>query len=433
MKKNTFFKSIILLIIMLVISACAFSEKENNNNENDFENNIESEPEDVTLLWATENRPRYEDAKEAIEDKFSHITIEFYDLPTSRENIEEMLAEGIYPDMYDTYNAYKLPLFIESQLVYDMDDLIEKHNFDLDRIETSILTRTRSYAPNQELYGLPYEPDLLALFYNKDVFDLFGEEYPEDGITWEEVLELAPRLTAEHGGTEYNGFDLWDPFFAGEAYDITYVDPETDKPVFTDSDFFRKGLELFREIRQIPGNEPAFILEGHVAMAAQFKGVADGLLDVEEEIGLNWDMVSWPVFEDNPDIAPVLGGPVIGVSSTSEHKEQAFEAITYLLSDEHQIEQVRKGLSTPLSDPDLKSQIYADDPRAEDKNVEAFYYYPYNAGPEVKSQYDSVLVEFTQELVDDLAESVESIPEILKKYEELTETFIIDQKSLLED
>lgn len=236
------------MMVLLMFTACSEQNEANTETPDETTNETNEEPnqpEEVTLIWATENQGRYEPAKEAIEEKFPHITIEFYNTPSTREAIQEMLAAQVHPDIFDTFNAYKLPLYMEAQLTYDMDELVESHGFDLDRIEPNILKRIRSYALNQELYAFPYEPDLLALFYNKDIFDLFGVEYPYDGITWDEVLDLARELTVFYEGTQYYGLEIWNPFFPGEAYDITYVDPDTDEPIFSQSPGLRAGFEVY--------------------------------------------------------------------------------------------------------------------------------------------------------------------------------------------
>ncbi len=189
MKRISGFLSIPILLL-LVIGCSTESE-----GEPEGEETAEVEAEEVTLIWAANAPSRFEYEKEAIEEKFPHITIEIYHAPSERENLQEMLAAQVHPDIISTYNAYRLPVYMESQLAYDLDPLIEKHEFDLNRIEPGLLSRIRSYAPNQELFMLPYEPDLLALYYNKDIFDLFGVEYPTDGMTWNEVLDLARQLT----------------------------------------------------------------------------------------------------------------------------------------------------------------------------------------------------------------------------------------------
>ncbi len=166
---------------------------------------------------------------------------------------------------------------------------------------------------------------------------------------------------------------MWNPFFPGEAYDVNYIDPDTDEPIFSSSSGVREGFEMFREMHQIPGNaDPEWVQSGHTAMSARYKSVGP-LIDAESEGSLTWDMVSWPVFEDRRGVNPVQGGAAFGIASTTKHEDEAFQVLAYLLSDEFQTERVRDGLSTPLSDEEIKKQIYANEPSMADKNTGAFF------------------------------------------------------------
>lgn len=44
-------------------------------------------------------------------------------------------------------------------------------------------------------YGIPFATNCTALFYNKDMFDAAGVEYPNENTTWDEFREMANKLT----------------------------------------------------------------------------------------------------------------------------------------------------------------------------------------------------------------------------------------------
>lgn len=79
-------------------------------------------------------------------------------------------------------------------------------NIDLNRFVPTLLAR--NYGQNGELYALPFQRHLTALFYNKATFDAFGIPYPTDGMAWDEVIQLASRFTDSPNGVKYNGLDL---------------------------------------------------------------------------------------------------------------------------------------------------------------------------------------------------------------------------------
>ncbi|NOU90117.1 extracellular solute-binding protein [Paenibacillus sp. LMG 31460] len=50
--------------------------------------------------------------------------------------------------------------------------------------------------------------DTLVLYYNKDIFDKFGISYPRNGMTWDEVYDLAKKLNRTEDGISYRGFGM---------------------------------------------------------------------------------------------------------------------------------------------------------------------------------------------------------------------------------
>lgn len=46
-------------------------------------------------------------------------------------------------------------------------------------------------------YGIPFATNDTALFYNKDLFDAAGLEYPDENTTWDEFREMANALTKD--------------------------------------------------------------------------------------------------------------------------------------------------------------------------------------------------------------------------------------------
>ena len=51
------------------------------------------------------------------------------------------------------------------------------------------------YSPNGQSYGMPKDFDTIALYYNKDLFDAAGVEYPNADWTWDDLKTAAEKLT----------------------------------------------------------------------------------------------------------------------------------------------------------------------------------------------------------------------------------------------
>src|SRR5690606_36937033 len=102
-------------------------------------------------------------------------------------------------DMVITNND-TLKDFQTHDMLYDITDELKAINFDMSRLE--------DYAPilgtyDGKLVSLPLSIQVSVLFYNKDIFDRFAVDYPRDGMTWEEVKDLAKDLTKFDEGVQY--------------------------------------------------------------------------------------------------------------------------------------------------------------------------------------------------------------------------------------
>ena len=63
-----------------------------------------------------------------------------------------------------------------------------------------------------EQYAFPFDLDIPALFYNKELFDAAGIEYPNDKWTWDDMLKAAIALTKDTDGDgqpDQYGFTNW--------------------------------------------------------------------------------------------------------------------------------------------------------------------------------------------------------------------------------
>src|SRR4051794_22648831 len=89
----------LLIMVLFSFSACSTQEGANTDSDSEAKNKGTTDEEEITLIWASDNPGRFEVAKEAIEEKFPHITIEFYNANTNRESIQEMLAAQVHPDI----------------------------------------------------------------------------------------------------------------------------------------------------------------------------------------------------------------------------------------------------------------------------------------------------------------------------------------------
>ena len=83
-----------------------------------------------------------------------------------------------------------------------IDEFIEKDGIDMEKNFGGIL----SYASYDGVtYGYPIRSTIEGIWYNKDMFDAAGIEYPDGSWTWDEYKAIAEKLTSGEGDSKVYG------------------------------------------------------------------------------------------------------------------------------------------------------------------------------------------------------------------------------------
>ncbi|MBO0991759.1 extracellular solute-binding protein [Bacillus sp. SD088] len=304
------------------------------------------------MIWIDDEtfRIRY---KEKIEEIFPEITLELISGGDSEEQLQELFAKGIMPDIH--IGKPRADLVKTLDFLEPIDDYIEKSGFDLSIFQKGIVENLRAGDPTGEghLYGLPVENSVRTMFYNKDIFDLFGEPYPEDGLTWNEVLEIAGRLTQERNGIQYRGLAIDPGAMPFMQLSVGGTDAETGEILFANDPNTKKFFDLIDKYRNIPNivnasDTPDGFHDGPRNIAMSILNAPWFELLTREE-GFNFDMVTVPTWEELPDIAPTWGALPLNITKHSEHKDAAWSVVAFLASEEGQIHLSQAG-SPPVID-----------------------------------------------------------------------------------
>lgn len=453
--KNKLTKLIVALLFVALstfVVACgddnAGSNENNSNNNNDHvenvnnndenENNEEEPKEDITIKWAHQwgEDHFWEEIGDVVADEFPHIEFEVLEAGLDHpEELEEMIAAQEIPDVVSMGMVTHLNFLNNLGLAYKHDELIEKTGFDLDRLEPSIVeyARGRDFIEEEDgLYMIPNGRPTWSLHYDRDVFDTLGVNYPEDGMTWEEVLELARELTREVGGTQYRGLDLDVWYDAFTQFNEATIDPDTDEPLIDKLESVRRFIEYAGEVVSIPGNYPseepgeymghwgAKLGDGNIAMYP----FATNWPHLEENE--NWDIASYPVWEGYDPVNPVPNSGAWAITEPSEHKEEVLAVIEYLLSDEVQMEKSRDGQASVLVNPDVHAVFGDNNPAFADLNTDSLFVHEYATGPERTSKYgDGVMWSASENFVN----SNQDINDYLRELQEIAEENVRQQKA----
>ncbi|WP_158302201.1 ABC transporter substrate-binding protein [Paenibacillus mesophilus] len=311
--------------------------------------------------------------------KFPHITVEYIQARTGAgTTMPELVAAGQIPDVIRFDIPTIMTDYLDLQLGYDLTELVKKSKYDTNRFVKVFMDEVVEAGRSGALYGLPVPPYFpYVLYYNKDLFDKFGVPYPKDGMTWDEVYDIAKKMTRTEGGASYRGFSL-NPVSAlrDNPFSLPVLDPGADK--LADPEKWQKLFANLKRFYDIPGNqiEPTSSSEntafnkGNVALMPNQHSV---YLTIPAEV--NWDIVSYPTLDGAPKLAPQRGPAYLGISKTSQHKEEAFEVMMAMLSDEMQLADSKKGIATTLNNKDIEKALGTGDPVYSKKHMSAVNFY----------------------------------------------------------
>ncbi|MDB5083173.1 MAG: carbohydrate transporter substrate-binding protein [Bacilli bacterium] len=318
-----------------------------------------------------------------IRAKFPNVTIKFSQRDATN-NINTLVNSGDVPDiMYGNLSGID-DLLINPGLAYDMTPMVQKYHYDLNRFEPVLLDNIRKTNPTGALYGLPMPSGgVQVLFYNKDLFDKFGVGYPKDGMTWDDVYDLAKQLSRVDGGTTYRGFSSFiSAILRDNQLSVPYLDPKADQMADP-----AKWTQIFNNLSRfyaIPNNtrDPkqksqtyelqTFAAQKNVAMQVnQFGQYTSFPAD------MHWDMVSMPVFKDGPKAANQSQYYYWFITNSNQHKDISFQIVSYMLSDEMQLADTKQFADIPSlkSSSSIYKSIGQDVPVLQGKNIHATYYY----------------------------------------------------------
>jgi multiple sugar transport system substrate-binding protein len=330
---------------------------------------------------------------EPVQKKFSNVTIEVMDQgPNQDAMFDKLVTAGTIPDfMLINYNSVRI---IKSNgIALDLTSLIKSNNVDVNRFAPRAIEYLKHYGKHNELYALPYFLNMNTLSYNKDIFDKFGASYPKDGMTWDQFAELAKKVTRSADGVNYLGFNPNRPYTVAPQLSLDVVDAKTNKSAIN-SDGWKKVFQLFQDIYAIPGNTPAkvddmwqggnsFYKNQNLAMNLLWWDQTVRNLQEQQDSGkvINWDMVTAPVFKENPKLGQWLDQFEMAMSAQGKHQKETFQVINYLTSKEYQLDLSKDGYISSLNDQAIKDSLGANLPFMKGKNVSSLFKLDYAVPP----------------------------------------------------
>jgi len=214
-----------------------------------------------------------------------------------------------------------------------------------------------------KLVGMPWDPGMVALHFNRSIFEKAGVKFPDatTPMTWEDTLDVAKRLTKDTGGhADVFGLELWwnhmwwqlprqmglADVYQGEEHVL-----KLDHPIAIDALQWIADLRVKHKVSRPTTGYSGPATDFPTGKLAMFTtGVWDAANN-RRNLQDDWDWAPLPQFKGKKRIAVGQASPFI-LGAASKAKDQAWQLMRFLAGPVGQ----ELALSTGTSQPMLKAQ-----------------------------------------------------------------------------
>lgn len=319
----------------------------------------------------------FANAIKKFEEQNPHIKVELTLLPSFASNVELKLnsakLSGTLPDVFSAYLVFMGTWGARGEFE-SLNDYMS--NWDgKDNIYESIL-KMGQYKGEQ--YGLAFFPQPYMLVYRKDFFQEAGLDPESPPKNWQELASYAEQLTQRDAGGNVTRAGLDIPYTNASVFlepfmwqnGANLVDLDNDVPLFTDS----KAVETLSFLVDtankkvnIPYNyekkEEIPFVKDRAAMSILSNSTILNLLATKPELK---DKLGYAPVLQQEQKAAFSSNRVLTIFKTSKHKEEAWEFIKFMMSDEQAWERY-KVANIPVVNKSLESRYVMN--RSEEAHV----------------------------------------------------------------
>ncbi len=290
----------------------------------------------TVVTWDATTTPYLIAQKEAFEASHPGVTIEYVDVESGNEYQTKtgvMLSGGDTSDVIMLKEIDQVIIWSREGFAEPLTDYIGDYDM------SGFVGTEKNYNVDGVQYGIPFRSDFWVLFYNKDLFDAAGIDYPTNDMTWDQYAELAKKLTDKEKdiyGTHYHTWLSAVVNWAVCGTDYTLADGKYDNLLY----FYKLYQDLedsgacmsYADLKASGLKYAAAFENGNVAMLPMGYWLVSTLIgDIKAgNANLNWGVVAVPHADG------VAAGSSFGnltgamINAKSDQKELAWEYISWL-------------------------------------------------------------------------------------------------------
>lgn len=293
----------------------------------------------------------WQQVADLVHEKYPNITvtIENTNWTSYWTKLPVELASGNAPDLIYMHFS-RASDYTNSML--PISDYIEKdEDVNIDDFYSGILD---SFIFDDQVYALPYDFGPYIMYYNKDLFDKYGVEYPDENTTWEEFKDKCKQLTQDgnYGTVFASSLDYYDPQVLSLGGEIINEKGEFD----ITGDKTTAALQSLADLINVDKVAPKIADTANTVWNwEQFEGGNIGMM-IDGPWGAT-NVTNYCDFNVGYSIIPkaekqvtTINGSALAVTSESKHPKEAYQALEVLTSPEAQKLLAENGRALPSRD-----------------------------------------------------------------------------------
>ena len=391
---NIFKKVSMLLLAGLMLTSCGSND--------DGNGNAQTSDGKQTVRFAMWDKNQEKIMKE-IADKYmaEHEDVDIQvELGTYKDHFTKLETQSqgdVMPDIF-FMNAPNFLKFASNDVLEPLDDIISEKNINMDDFPDALKDM---YKYEDHQYGIPKDWDLGALWYNKEIFDEAGVDYPTNEWTWDDMVEAARKIK------DSNIEGVWPMAAPADTQTIVYdtipqaggyvINEEKTKSGY-DSPEAIEGVkvwvdlieeELSPNLQTLEDTKPVELFKaGKLAMVIEATWNVPEFMQ-DDNIKDKIDIVQYPYVKER---AVTIHGLSYCMPKSSADNEAAKDFLAYLASPEINDLWAESGTVIPANENSLDKWLNS----YPDVNLKAFtdqleysHIYPYSKNTSVWNAYEA--------------------------------------------
>jgi multiple sugar transport system substrate-binding protein len=289
--------------------------------------------------------------------------------PDQLAKVKEIMT-GANPVDVMIFDLSLLNALVEENLLLQLDPLMKEDKIDANVFVPSVIEAIREQG-NGNIYALTPTFMPFALYYNKKLFNEMGVTPPQDGMSWDDVFNLARQMSKGEGKDAIFGLtlnpwgggadDYWQLQSFASPLQLKLYDSNAERMTINTPQWkalWEQMYQLYKD-KVIPSNRDMYsfedenktyrynpyqgrlFLQGRVAMTLGDYSLINDIMVLNDNADklkmdrLDWDVVTVPYHTAAPGVGVnVSYSSLAGINAKAQNQKDAWEFVKFINGEE---------------------------------------------------------------------------------------------------